>query len=109
MCLKTEARRYRLNAGGKRNGPENGNKTERNANGHTVLRTCNDNRTGPIFLNVPYIHSYIAMYSSTLAVNKAHTCSKYDTETFPLRVALYIATMISNFASREDYRIAPNY
>ena len=53
MCLKTEARRYRLNAGGKRNETENGNKTERNANGHTVLRTCNGNKTGKFFLNVP--------------------------------------------------------
>ena len=29
MCLKTEAGRYRLNAGGKRNEMENGNKTKR--------------------------------------------------------------------------------
>ena len=43
MCLKTEARRYRLNASGKRNETENGNKTERTANGHTVLRTCSGN------------------------------------------------------------------
>ena len=38
-----------FNAGGKRNETENGNKTKRNANGHTVLRTCKGNKTGIFF------------------------------------------------------------
>ena len=54
-----EARRYRLNTSGKRKETENGNNTERNANSHTLLRTCNGNKTGTIFLNVPYIRLYV--------------------------------------------------
>ena len=40
VTKKTEARRYHLNARGEQNKTENGNKTERNANGHTILTTC---------------------------------------------------------------------
>ena len=49
VTKKTEVRQYRLNASGKRNETENGNKTERSGNGHTVLTTCKGNKTGTIF------------------------------------------------------------
>ena len=52
----------------KQNGTENGNKMERNANGHTVLRTCNGKKMGTIFLNVPYIAIDISITSTGLQI-----------------------------------------
>ena len=52
VTKKTETRWYCLNASGKRNEKENGNKTERSGNGLTVLTTCNGNKTGTIFLHM---------------------------------------------------------
>ena len=66
VTTKTEARRYRLNASSKRNETENGNKTEENANGHTVLRTCSGNKTNNfskhtvyIYVCISYVHNFV--------------------------------------------------
>ena len=89
-------RRYPLNASGKRNETENGNKTEWNANGHTVLRMCSGNKTGTIFLNVHiYIHTQIHMYTRTHVHIHTYTHTHVHTYTYThIHIYTYTCTHI---------------